>query len=128
MVGDLRDLVLLVSVFCIGMGFVTMYHQWKARPPIALGLILTIGGVLVLVGLVAEAAYRAPEFEARTALSLGGLMVTSIGLVMLTITTRIQLRLREHMDPDDWHAMRAIRARRPAAGVEEDAIDGQEGR
>lgn len=93
----LSNLIVYSSLFCVGMGLVTIYHQWKARPPLAIGVIVTIIGVSVVIGLVAEAVYKSPlplEWDNRTALYLGGLIVTSLGLVLLTIATRIQIELR----------------------------------
>ncbi len=84
--------IVYASLFCIGMGLVTIYHQCKTRPPLGIGLILTVSGVIVLILLVAEAVYRSPvpvEVEVRSVLYLAGLMVTSCGLVLMTVATRL---------------------------------------
>ncbi len=110
--------IVYASLFAVGMGCVTIYYQWKARPPLGMGIITTLAGVLVVILLIGEAVYRSEvpvEPELRSILYLGGLMVTSLGLVLLTVTTRAQVALREVLGEDEYHRLRTLRKRRNKA-------------
>lgn len=113
--------IVFASVFCIGMGLVTVYHQWVTRPPLGMAVMVTVLGVLILIGLVADSVYRSPApvvIEPRSVLYLAGLGVTSAGLVLLTVATRAQVAMRDLLGEDEYYRLRTLRRRKKAAAPE----------
>ncbi len=106
--------IVYASLFCCGMGLVTIYYQWKTRPPLGMGIIVTVSGVLVLILLVGHAVYvqRRIAITVPAILYLGGLMVTSCGLVLLTVATRAQVAMRGVIGEDEYYRLRTLRKRR----------------
>jgi len=106
--------VVYTSLFCVGMGLVAIFYQWATRPPIGVGLVVTVSGVIVLVLLVAQTVYtqKPTEVTVPSLLYFGGLLVTSCGLVLLTVATRAAVTLRDMMSEDEYFRLRTLRKRR----------------